>query len=255
MSYKYNPFRSRNNFCEKELKPFKLSRSKIEDYLKCPRCFYLDRRCGTAKPPSYPFTLNNAVDSLLKKEFDGYRLAGKPHPICLEYGVDAIPFPHVDLESWRMNQKGIQYLHEPTQFLVTGSVDDVWINPKGELILVDYKATSSKEEITLDKEYRQSYKRQMEVYQWLFRKNGFQVSKTGYFVYCNADAGRENFSRRLDFEITLLPHEGDDSWIERTLEEIKACLVSASIPEPSADCEYCLYWHAIKEHVDISKSI
>jgi hypothetical protein len=32
-------------------------------------------------------------------------------------------------------------------------------------MVVDYKATSSEEKPTLDAEYRQAYKRQMEVYQ------------------------------------------------------------------------------------------
>jgi hypothetical protein len=29
------------------------------------------------------------------------------------------------------------------------------------------------------------YQRQMEIYQSLFRKNGFKVSSTGYFVHCS----------------------------------------------------------------------
>jgi hypothetical protein len=251
----YNPQRSRNLFIKDQEAPFKLSRSKIDDFLKCPRCFYLDRRCGTGRPPSFPFTLNNAVDALLKNEFDKFRLEGRSHPLCLENGVDAIPFAHPDLEDWRMNQRGIQYLHEPTQFIITGAIDDVWINPEGELIIVDYKATSSKEEITLDKEYRQSYKRQMEIYQWLFAKNGFRVSKTGYFVYCNADANRDNFSSKLEFAISVLPYEGDSSWIEETLMKVKECLIADKIPEHSSSCDYCLYWQAIKEHVTTENQI
>lgn len=30
--------------------PFALSRSKVELFLDCPRCFYLDRRLGVARP-------------------------------------------------------------------------------------------------------------------------------------------------------------------------------------------------------------
>jgi 2-isopropylmalate synthase len=36
----------------------------------------------------------------------------------------------------------------------------------------------------LDQEWQDSYKRQMDVYQWLLRQNGLKVSNTGYFVYC-----------------------------------------------------------------------
>jgi len=51
-------------------KPFALSRSKVELFQDCPRCFYLDRRLGIARPPGFPFNLNSAVDALLKTEFD-----------------------------------------------------------------------------------------------------------------------------------------------------------------------------------------
>ena len=172
----YNSERSRNIFFSNKVKSFKLSRSKIQDFLNCPRCFYLDRKCGTGRPPSYPFTLNNAVDTILKKEFDKYRAAGAPHPLMIEHGIDAIPFTHPDLDAWRQNFKGVQYTHELTNFTVTGAVDDLWADSTGELIVVDYKATSTTKEITLDEEYRQSYKNQMEIYQWLLRQNGFRVS-------------------------------------------------------------------------------
>ncbi|MEK7077575.1 MAG: hypothetical protein AAB928_00560, partial [Patescibacteria group bacterium] len=70
MSQYYNPRRSRNLFNPDSKTPFRLSRSKIDLFLNCPRCFYLDRRLGVAQPPGYPFALNSAVDKLLKKEFD-----------------------------------------------------------------------------------------------------------------------------------------------------------------------------------------
>ena len=217
MKSNYQPQRDKNLFCLNSEKPFKLSRSKIQDFLDCPRCFYLDRKCGTGKPGSLPFTLNTAVDRLLKIEFDGYRMEGKPHPLMIEHSIDAIPFAHPDLDLWRQNFKGVQYTHELTNFTVTGAVDDLSVNPAGELIVVDYKATSTTKPITLDEEYRQSYKNQMEIYQWLLKKNGFQVSNIGYFVYCNGDSSKKSFEGKLEFAISVIPYTGDDSWVENTL--------------------------------------
>lgn len=248
MESQYNPQRIRNIFSETEIKPYKLSRSRIEIYMRCRRCFYLDRKCGTEQPPMFPYTLNNAVDALLKDEFDQYRIQQKAHPYLIENGIDAIPFAHPDLNDWRMNQRGIKYHHEATNFIVTGAVDDVWINANGELIIVDYKATSTKKEVTLDD--RDSYKRQMEIYQWLLRMNGFKVSNTGYFVYCNGDASKGIFAGTLQFKISLLPYEGNDLWIENILFDIKNCLINNVIPELAADCDYCKYWNAVKTHID-----
>ena len=247
MESQYNAQRKRNIFSESDAKPFKLSRSRIEVYMRCKRCFYLDRKCGTEQPPMYAYTLNSAVDALLKTEFDLYRAENKAHPYLIEHGIDAIPFSHPDIDNWRMNQRGIQHHHDPTNFIVTGAVDDVWINSKGELIIVDYKATSTKKDVTLDD--RDSYKRQMEIYQWLFRKNGFVVSNTGYFVYCNGDSSRSQFTGTLQFKVSLLPYEGNDSWIENVLFDIKACLMGNTLPISSENCDYCVYFDARSGHI------
>lgn len=239
MSQYYNPKRASNwNFGGKN---WKLSRSKIDLFKECPRCFYLDNKLGTKRPPGYPFNLNSAVDHLFKKEFDVYRKKGIAHPLMEEFGVDAVPFPHKDMDTWRDNFKGVKYLHEPTEFIVTGAVDDVWVNPRGELIVADYKATSKDGEVTLDADWQDGYKRQMEVYQWLLRQNGFKVSDTGYFVYANGDTDKDEFGGILEFDIKLIPYTGDDSWIEGTLNDIKKCLESDKIPNMNEDCDYCRY--------------
>jgi len=233
--------KSNNIFNPKSKDPFKLSRSKIDLFVDCPQCFYLDRRLGISRPPSFPFSLNSAVDALLKKEFDLYRKQKAPHPLIEEFGIDAIPYEHKDIDIWRDNFIGMQYLHEPTNLLVTGAIDDIWVNSSGEVIIVDYKATSKTSEVNLDAEWQDGYKRQMEIYQWLFIKNGFDVSKTGYFVYCNGDTGKPEFDKKLEFNIKVIPYTGDTSWIENKLIEIKDCLMSDKIPEPNPNCDYCNY--------------
>lgn len=234
--------------------PYKLSRSKIDLFLNCPRCFYFDRRLGVGRPPGFPFSLNSAVDKLLKKEFDMHRANGTKHPLAEAYGLDAIPFDHKDMDVWRDSlRRGITYLHAPTNLLISGGVDDVWVTSKGELIIVDYKATSKDTEVSLDADWQIGYKRQMEIYQWLFRKNGFKVSKTGYFVYCNGLTDKKAFDGKLEFDIKLIPYEGDDSWIEGTIYDIYDCLNSDIIPEASTDCDYCNYLNAINKDTNINK--
>ena len=221
--------------------PFKLSRSGIESFVQCPHCFYLDRRLGIGQPPGYPCSVNSAVDHLLKKEFDIHRAKGEAHPLMKAYGLDAIPFSHPDLDIWRENFQGVQYLHKKTNLYITGAVDDIWVNPKSELIVVDYKATSKADEVNIDADWQMGYKRQMEVYQWLLRKNGFQVSDTGYFVYCNGIKDKEAFDAKLEFTIKVIPYTGDDSWIEKTLVKIKKCLENGSAPDYTDGCEWCDY--------------
>jgi CRISPR/Cas system-associated exonuclease Cas4 (RecB family) len=225
---------------------FKVSRSKIDLFLECPRCFYLDRRLGVSRPAGFPFNLNSAVDTLLKKEFDIHRGQGTPHPLMESYGIDAVPFQHENLNIWRENFKGVEYFHEPTNLIVSGAVDDLWQNKKGEIMVVDYKATSKESEVNLDAEWQEGYKRQMEVYQWLLRHNGLEVSDIGYFVYCNGKRDREAFDGRLEFDVKIIPYEGSDKWIEKTLAEIKKCLDTDEIPKASPTCDYCAYINSVK---------
>jgi len=236
-----------NNFNPNSKDPFRLSRSKVDLFMLCPRCFYLDQRLGVSRPKSFPFNLNNAVDTLLKKEFDIHRLAESVHPLVKEYGLDAVPFKHELMDTWRDALKnGISFHHEDSNLLLRGGVDDVWINKKGEIIIVDYKATSKETEVTLDADWQDGYKRQMEIYQWLFDQNGFKVSPTGYFVYVNGKTDRASFDARLDFDAKLIPYEGDRSWIPAVLVKIRKCLEDARIPAATEDCEYCGYVKAVK---------
>lgn len=209
-------------------------------FTECPRCFYMDRRLGISKPSMPGFTLNDAVDKLLKKEFDIHRAKKSRHPLMETYGIDAIPFAHEMMNEWRENFKGVQHYHEPTNFIVTGAVDDIWVDHQGNLMVVDYKATSTSAEITLDSQYRQAYKRQMEVYQWLLRQNGFTVSDTGYFVYANGQKDRHAFDKKLEFEVQIIPYTGSDEWVEKALEKAKHCLLG-NLPASGPNCEYCAY--------------
>ena len=247
MSQYYSGKRTRNLFDPQAKEPFKLSRSRVDNFLRCPKCFYLDRRLGVDQPPGYPFNLNTAVDILLKKEFDIHRKAKTTHPLMEEYGIDAIPFSHEKMDEWRENFKGVQYLHEPSNFLVTGAIDDIWVNPEGELIVVDYKATSKDGEVSLDAEWQDGYKRQMEFYQWLLRKNGFTVSDTGYFVYANGRRDLEAFDSKIEFDMKIIPYTGSDDWVEDALMAAKECLSGDTVPEAHADCDYCTYRKAARD--------
>jgi hypothetical protein len=159
------------------------------------------------------------------------------------YGLDAVPFSHEKLDEWRDSlRRGITFLHKHTNLLITGGVDDIWVDNKTkELIIVDYKATSKNGEVSLDADWQIGYKRQMEIYQWLFRQNGYKVSNTGYFVYCNGKKDRKAFDGKLEFDIKIIPYKGNGDWIEKAILDIKKCLNSKHIPDSNPDCEYCRY--------------
>jgi hypothetical protein len=53
------------------------------------------------------------------------------------------------------------------------------------------------------------------------------------------------FNGNLEFDITLIPYEGDDSWVVNTVNEIHSCLISSQIPDAKDDCDFCAYRTAV----------
>ncbi len=219
----------------------KLSRTRIQNYLDCPRCFYLQENMKLKKPSMPPFLINSAVDTLLKKEFDFFRELKKPHPYIEDIGLDAIPAQHKNLDMWRNVFKGVSYNLPDKDYHIFGGIDDLWINSSGEYIVVDYKATAKNDPPTLDSKWGKKYCNQIEFYQWLLRRNGLKVSNSTYFVYCNGNKHLDVFNKRVEFNIHMIEHIGNDEWVEPTIYKAIKTLENNKLPESTNDCEYCDY--------------
>ena len=242
-------FRTRKNtlYDKSSSEPFKISRSKFFNFLSCKRCFYLDRVIGLKEISSPPYTLNNTVDELLKKEFDYYRKKKIPHPIMLKNKLNFIPYDNESLDVWRNSLTGgIAFHHEKTNLIIHGGIDDIWFDlDSKKLVVVDYKAQSSSNAVLastyLKSECRFSYKIQMDVYVFILRKMKFEVSDTTYFYVCNAEKKRSKFDNKIDFEVSLIPYKVDTNWIDEKIVEMKKILNHKEIPDINIECEKCAY--------------
>ncbi len=54
------------------------------------------------------------------------------------------------------------------------------------------------------------------------------------------------FDGKLEFDVTLIPYTGNDSWVEKTIFEIHKCLNNDEIPNANPECDYCSYVEAVK---------
>ena len=237
-------FRKNNTYKYESGKTFKLSRSGIDSFIKCQRCFYLNK-VGNIKDIGMPaFSLNSAHDELMKKELDIYREKAEAHPYMKSLKRNLIPFQHEKMEDWRNNRKGITYHHEKTDLVITGSVDDVWIDTEtNELIIVEYKSTSTQSEIDLNDgtPWKDQYKRQIDIYQWLFKMNGFKVADDSVFLYSNGIKTSKKFNDVMKFKTYILEYKGSTQWVEEKIFEIKKVLDKEIIPDSSEECETCSY--------------
>ena len=224
----------------------KISRSAVELHLGCQRCFYLQYK-HKIRPKSLPFTLNIAVDHIVKSEFDYYRAKQEPHPLFLEHNIDAVPFAHEKMDEWRENFKGLRYIDEEKGFNFGGAVDDIWQKPNGELIVVDVKATAKKvfdwEDTYSKYEYAKGYRRQIEMYQWLLKKNGFEVVPEGYLVYYNGKKDAPMFNQKIEFDLHLIKLDCNTDWVEQAIIDAKTTL-EGDMPKSAPACENCNYLKA-----------
>ena len=243
---KYNPVvGDKWRYDPKSPTAFKLSRTKIELFCKCERCFYLEVRLGFREPSGPGWAINSAVDTLLKKEMDYCRTEDRPHGLFKEYDLNIKPFNHPDIEQWQNSFKGIQYIHPDFNLLIYGGVDDIMVNEKEELVVIDFKATAKRATINSRDDVwgrGEAYKRQLEIYSWLLQKNGFDVSRVGYLMYYNGDTNQPHLGKTMQFRRTLVEFQLDTDWIDNTVEGMFNCLQSDTAPTLNKEvCEQCLY--------------
>ena len=212
------------------------------------------------------FLINSNTDKLLKRDHDNFRGRG-PSPIMEAAGLGHLrPFSHPDLELWTdslhfgASPNHFNTIHEETNIKFGGGLDDVFENPEtGELHIVDYKSTAQASdepkpldetfiaapENPKDKDYKLSYRRQMDAYQWIMRRKGFQVSDVGYFIYVDGqhigEKGMldddEPFQAWMRFNAAVIPYVGDDSWVEGALVRALEVVKMPHCPPHSGDCE------------------
>ena len=242
--------RHRGAFDPQHQAPYELSRSRVENYIKCKACFWLEQ-IHRVKPPDFPsFTINTTTDILLKRDADAVRGKGTL-PIWEARGLGhMIPFEHEHLDNWTnsmqygTDETYFNVVHEASNIKLGGGLDDVFLNTKTDQIhVVDYKSTAQgtrspekyiKKPVSLNDPWKVSYKRQMDMYVWVARQKGFDVSDTGYFVYVDAQhkdingmlIDKDPVKAWMAFDTSIIPYDADTSWVEPTLLEIKAFLMN-----------------------------
>ena len=259
--------RHRGTYKPERTEPYELSRGRLEAFIKCEGCFWLDRVKGVKFPSIPGFLLNTNTDTLLKKDFDQFRGSG-PHPVMRTAGLSHLrPFAHEHFEKWEsslhfgLSPQHFNTIHTETNIIFGGGLDDVWENIQtGELHVVDYKSTAqmSMTPAPLDEsfiappedpkkiDYKASYRRQMEMYQWILRRKGYTVSNTGYFLYVDGQHVHETgmidpdlpSQAWMKFNTAIIPYIGDDSWVEETLVKAKKTLETETCPAHAECCEY-----------------
>ena len=278
--------RHRGKFDPNNSSPYELSRSAVETFIKCKACFWLNKKAGIKPPETPSFTLNTTTDILLKRDADKVR--GEATLALWEsQGLGhLIPYQHEHLERWTnslqfgTNETYFNFDHEPSGIRFGGGLDDVFQNTKtGQLHIVDYKSTAQgtrsplkyeKKPISLDDSWKAGYLRQMDMYVWIMRQKGFEVSDVSYFVY--VDAQHKDIEGMLiddvperawmQFDASVIAYKVDTSWVETVLLEIREFLRNCeSCPEHTlgksidGGCDLGRYLSEVENKVGFRKGL
>jgi len=214
-------------------KQLQLSPNSLNLFLECPHCFWLEKKQGIKRPPPYPYALNQAVDTLLKQEFDSYRAKGENHPLISANNIKAKLFSNQGLlNQWRSNFSGIRFHDPDLDATLFGAVDDILEFSGGKLAPLDYKSTGSKVANVYDR-----FQIQMDIYTYLLEKNGFLTPRKGYLAFYIVD--KENgFNDKLPFRKELHEIETNPSDVPELFGDA-VCLLRKKLPPPhSPECKH-----------------
>jgi hypothetical protein len=200
---------------------------------ECPRCFWLEKHGIWKRPESIKASLMNGMDIILKRHFDKFMKRGELPPEIKDHhhtqGLKLFDDEEL-LKAWRNNLKGISWADDNGNIL-RGAVDNILVKEK-KLIVLDYKTRG----FPLKEDTLEYYQNQLNIYNFLLRKNGFEtedyslllfyipkeVLETGEVVFDTVLARRDTnvkdaetlFFRAIDFLNSECPEKGCE-WCQR----------------------------------------
>jgi hypothetical protein len=168
-------------FIYENMKTFSLSPSSLNLMQECPRCFWLDKNNVWKRPEGIFPSLPNGMDRILKIHFDRFRDRGMLPPElskseCKDDGCLLFQDREL-LKIWRNNLRGISWKDENGNEL-RGAVDNLLIKGK-KLIVLDFKTRG----FGLKEDTHEKYQLQMDVYNLLLRKNGYETEDYAFLLF------------------------------------------------------------------------
>jgi len=213
------------------MKIFKLSPSSLNLMQECPRCFWLDKNNVWKRPVGIFPSLPSGMDRILKIHFDKFREKGMlPPEICDETSCVGMKlFDNNELlKIWQNNRKGILFTDENGNIL-SGAMDNL-LQKGNKLIVLDYKTRG----YGLKEDTHEHYQLQMDIYNFLLRKNGYETEDYAFLLFYVPREVTETGEVIFDTTLKKVPinvKNAENMW-KKAIE-----LLNSDCPEKG--CEWC----------------
>ncbi len=216
---------------------YKLSPSSLGLFEECPRCFYLQIVKNIKRPGGEMFpSLPRGMDKILKEHFDRFRDKDKlppelKHEDCVK-GCSLFN-DHELLRVWRNNLKGIEYIDKKSGIKLRGAVDNILVKGK-KLIVLDFKTRG----YPLKEDTHEHYQTQMDIYNFLLRKNGYETEDFAFLLFYYPDQVKETGEVIFHTHLKEMPISVNRA--EKVFKEAINVL-NGRMPKSSKECGYCKY--------------
>lgn len=229
----------KNLYVKNNLSPFKISRTKIDLFFDCKRCFYLDQRLGIKRPHGTPLIINNLIVKKFKTNIQKLRETKSVVPSSDNLLLNGfIPYLNENLSKWTDPFKGISTQDKESNLKIFASLDDIWTN-NNKCFPVIIKSIARNEE-DIEENIWHGYTRQLSLLSFLLEKNKLEIGGFGIIVMINA-SDNTTYNDSLSLNFFLFKRDIDISWISQTFMNIKELLDSEKPPLISRRCKFCNY--------------
>jgi hypothetical protein len=200
----------------------------------CPRCFWLRFNKKINRPAGIFPSLPSGMDKILKVHFDKFMKKGELPPELQKFNGKLKLFDDEELLNvWRNNFRGIQWTDKKGN-LFRGAVDNILVKGK-KLIVLDYKTRG----YPLKEDTHEHYQDQMDIYNFLLRKNDYQTEDYTYLLFYHPNKVHENGD--VDFHADLVKIKVNIDNAKKIFKKAVDVL-EGELPAPSDECEYCKWF-------------
>ena len=171
------------------------------------------------------------MDKILKEHFDRFMKKGELPPELQKLNGEVKLFDNEELlKIWRSNFKGIQWTDKKGN-LIHGAIDNL-LQKGRKLIVLDYKTRG----FPLKEDTHEHYQGQMDIYNFLLRKNGYETEDYTYLLFYHPHQVEE--SGHVCFNTDLVKIKVNIKNAENIFKKAIKVL-EGDMPEASEECGFC----------------
>jgi hypothetical protein len=225
----------------------RLSKSQLDKFQDCPRCFWLGQRHKLRQPDMISSKVWKGVERVTVAHYETHRKAKTtPENLIGQVPAGAIPVQLDELAMKALRYWGKGLAFKVGDVLVTTALDDMLQIPDGSqpkgsrYAVIDYK---SKAKLTDEESTAQMYQNQADVFDLACNVNDYPTDGTVYFDYWSpasvegaeppANAGDTGFTMQR-WASQVIAIKADHARIKKLVLAAAACIES-KMPEPKLE--------------------